>query len=511
MSIITLGTINPYKVSVFKIGATVTANVQISFSYKSGKLPPGLSLSPDGEITGTVEDKVFGLDEYGTTFDQGTTTIEQNYDFTVTAVGSAGQLSLDQQFRIKVKQRTASEIGNMYGYCFLTSSARDALKDFITSSKFFPTGSTYRDQDPNFQTFDYKVLFLAGVHLKSLKTIISYMLNNNYTVALRTGDYKVAKAKDAVGNVLYEVIYVDLIDPKSGADNKITFASQNLPDITMQFNTSTLHISADDDLPIPGTTEDELYINSITNMQNELKAGLTIENFEYLPLWMKSAQDDGLVLGYRLALPLKFAQPGEADKILYRVKNESTYNIRGLPVEFDRWIIDNNLGTTFDDTVRSVSHTGDGSTMLFEGPSTSDIGSATNLKVEIGGVRQDNSVFVVNPKASTTQFTADDSTTDHTVDLFATGDNVVFDSAPADGAAITITVKPTTFNGGSQTIFDNDDSTGTTFDANGTRFISKGVTFDRHAPVSTQLLMQRRSVTDRITHVSNQRDLTRKR
>ncbi len=120
MSIITLGTINPYKVSVFKIGATVTANVQISFSYKSGKLPPGLSLSPDGEITGTVEDKVFGLDEYGTTFDQGTTTIEQNYDFTVTAVGSAGQLSLDQQFRIKVKQRTASEIGNMYGYCFLT-------------------------------------------------------------------------------------------------------------------------------------------------------------------------------------------------------------------------------------------------------------------------------------------------------------------------------------------------------------------------------------------------------
>ena len=81
MSIITLGTINPYKVSVFKVRATVTANVQISFEYKSGKLHPGLSLSPDGEITGTVEDKVFGLDEYGTTFDQGTTTIEQNYDF----------------------------------------------------------------------------------------------------------------------------------------------------------------------------------------------------------------------------------------------------------------------------------------------------------------------------------------------------------------------------------------------------------------------------------------------
>ncbi len=511
MSVITLGTINPYKVSVFKIGATATANVIISFRYKSGKLPPGLTLQPDGEITGTVQDRVFGLDEYGTTFDGGTTTIEQNYDFTATAVGSAGELSLDQQFRIKVKQRTSNEIANLYGYCYPTPQSRDAFTAFVNSSKFFPPESNYREQDPNFQTFDYKVLFLAGVHLQSLKTVLSYMVNNNYTVTLYPGDYKTAKAKDPVGTTLYEVVYVDLIDPKSGADNSIKFSAQNLPDITITFNTSTLQITADDDLPIPGTTEDELYINSITNMQNELKAGLTVENFEYLPLWMKSTQDDGLVLGYKLALPLKYAKPGEADKILYRVKNESTYDIKGFTIEFDRWIIDNNIGTSFDDTLASVTHTGDGSTMSFAGPSTSDVGGASNIKVSIGGIRQDNNLFVIHPKASTTQFTADDSTVDHTVDLFATGDNIVFDSAPANGAEITIALKPTTFNGGSQTLFDNDDSTGTTFDASGTRFISKGVTFDRQTPASTQLLMQRRAVTDRITHVSNQRDLTRKR
>ena len=97
------------------------------------------------------------------------------------------------------------------------------------------------------------------------------------------------------------------------------------------------------------------------------------------------------------------------------------------------------------------------------------------------------------------------------MDLFATGDNIVFDTAPAVGADIAITLKPTTFNGGSQTLFDNDDSTGMTFDTNGTRFISEPVTFDKNVPNSTQLLMQRRSITDRITHVSNQRDLTRKR
>ena len=512
MARIILGTINPFKVSVFKVAASISSGTSvIQYSYKSGKLPPGLVVQPNGEITGTVQNKIFGLDEYGTTFDNGSTTLEQNYDFTVTGSSLAGQLTVDQEFRIKVKQRITAEIGNIYGYCFPSTASRDKFAGFVTNSKFFPGDATYRDTDENFQTFDMKVLFLAGVHLKNLSTILTYMINNNYTVTLRPGDFKSAKAKDPVGNIIYEVVYAELTDPHSGSDSRITFASQNLPNISMQFNTSTLHITADDDLPLPGTEEDGLYINSINAMQDELKAGLTIENFEYLPLWMKSAQDDGLVLGYRLALPIKYALPGEADKILYRLKNESTYDLKGLEVIFDRWIIDNNIGTSFDDATKSVSHTGDGSTVLFTGPATTDVGGASNIKVTIGGVRQDNNLFVIHPKASTTQFTADDSTLDHTVDLFATGDNIVFDTAPASGADIVIALKPTTFNGGTQTLFDNDDSTGTTFDSNGTRFISNPVTFDRNVPNSSQLLMQRRSITDRITHVSNQRDLTRKR
>ena len=51
----------------------------------------------------------------------------------------------------------------------------------------------------------------------------------------------------------------------------------------------------------------------------------------------------------------------------------------------------------------------------------------------------------------------------------------------------------------------------TTFDVDGTRFHNLGVTFDRNTPKDTQLLMQRRSVTDRITHVSNQSELVRTR
>ena len=49
----------------------------------------------------------------------------------------------------------------------------------------------------------------------------------------------------------------------------------------------------------------------------------------------------------------------------------------------------------------------------------------------------------------------------------------------------------------------------TTFDADGTRFFKKSVSFDKKVPVDSQLIMQRDSITDRITHVSRQRELVR--
>ena len=80
------------------------------------------------------------------------------------------------------------------------------------------------------------------------------------------------------------MIYAELIDPNSGANNSIVLKSHNLPNITIELRASSLEITSDHDLTVPGLTEDELYSNDIVNMQNELKAGLTVENFEYLPL-----------------------------------------------------------------------------------------------------------------------------------------------------------------------------------------------------------------------------------
>ena len=62
MAVYDLGTITTGKVSLFKVSATSSVdNVVLSYAYKNGKLPPGLSVNPDGEIIGTCGDATFAL------------------------------------------------------------------------------------------------------------------------------------------------------------------------------------------------------------------------------------------------------------------------------------------------------------------------------------------------------------------------------------------------------------------------------------------------------------------
>jgi hypothetical protein len=505
-NVIKLGSISPSKVSVFKIGATTEKSIPLQYAYKSGRLPPGLRIEPSGEITGKVKDQLFSFDNIDTTLDDDGTTIDKDFNFKVTATGQSGQITKEQDYRISCAKRTKDEITNMYGQIFVTETARTDFLNFITDSKIFVNEARYRQQDVNFQTIPFKVLFMAGVHLKSLGTMLNFMINNNYTVTLNTGEYKSAKAKDQAGNVIYEVVYVELIDPNTGVDNTITFSNQLLPNITIRFNASTIELLADNSLPTPGTNEIKVYTNAINRMQDELKSGLTVESFEYLPLWMKSAQDDGLVLGHKNVLPIRYCEEGEADKILYRIKNESTYDIRSLPIRFDRWILDNNLGSTFDNTNTIVSHTSDGSTVVFDSPNF--VASNNALIVTVNGQRLKNTEFTSSPRADTLSINTDTSSL--TADIITTGDSIVLNTAPVSGAVITIATKPTTFTGGAECTLDAD-SVVTTFDGDGTRFHNIGLTFDCNNPKDIQLLMQRQSITDRITHVSRQRELVRTR
>ena len=165
--------------------------------------------------------------------------------------------------------------------------------------------------------------------------------------------------------------------------------------------------------------------------------------------------------------------------------------------------------------------------------------------VTVNGQRLKNSEFTSSPRADTLSILTDNGIL--TADINTVGDSIVLSTAPISGANVVITLRPTTFTGGAECTFDVDvvltsnnrtstsnvvadnntitadadpteidlvavagDSV-TTFDGDGTRFLNLGITFDRGSPKDIQLLMQRQSITDRITHVSRQHELVRTR
>jgi len=482
MAIYDLGTITTGRVSLFKVSASTTIkNVVLSYSYHSGRLPPGLNINPDGEIQGTCGDKIFQLDNGETTFDSGIFSIDKTFVFTVTATGQFGNVTGNQQYSIDVVKGVQKSVANMYGKIRPDGTALDEWQALVLNAKIFTNDTVYRASDANFSTIIPQFLFLSGIELKLSSAILALMKYNNYNINLRVGDFQLSQAKDTAGNVIYDIVYAELIDPKQGAGDSITLSQTNLPALTVQINADSLKIASDETFPIPDTKQDKLFSNDIVNMQNELKDGLTVNNFDYLPAWMKTPQSP--VRGWRLALPIRYLKPGEGEQALYRLKNEITYDTKKLDVSVDRWVLDNAIGTTFD-TVADITYTGDGSTTVFT--NVYNVTAKKHILVTIDGL----------------------GSTAYTLNASATNPQITFDTAPADGTVIIIKMKHTTFGNLVVTTFDAS-STDTTFDDDGTRFIGEEVTFDVTIDTQQQLMFSKSAITDNITHVSKHRELVR--
>ena len=115
--------------------------------------------------------------------------------------------------------------------------------------------------------------------------------------------------------------------------------------------------------------------------------------------------------------------------------------------------------------------------------------------------------FITNTTADTSDTLSDNGLA--LADTNLTSKELAFNTAPVNGSSIVITLKPTTFGLNTTTTFDDGAGVETTFDTDGTVFTNDLVTFDRKNVQNTQIIMQRSSITDRITHVSKQRELVR--
>jgi len=338
-----LGTIDNGQISSFYVAATSDTG-DLKYRLRTGgvfnKLPHGLTLNESGNIVGRVAYNMFRLVDYKITsdssttvdttlvtadangrdiitFDSGATTFDSKYTFNVEAYNTEGTVSTFKEFYITVNDKYVVPTVNVDIDGLLTITDRDKINALLNDSSIFPTASLYRSDDPYFGKAEkLKYTHLYGLSPETLETY-SEALSKHYDKRLVLGEFKTAKAKDDSGNVIYEVLYSDIIE-----DNKLAEPSLL-------------------------TEAGIVYPNSLENLRSQIVDKIGKIN-GFLPLWMTSVQDNGSILGYTPSWVIAYTKPGEVEKIQYNITQSYSYDLNTIDFEVDRYNVDLQLSRKWD-------------------------------------------------------------------------------------------------------------------------------------------------------------------
>jgi hypothetical protein len=297
-----LGTIETGIVSELGVVARpLYSEYTIKYALTSGKLPPGLTLTTDGSISGRVD--------YGTT---GTTV------FTVLAKDVYGLSAVSREFNLTVTPETTStQYTEIYYRPFLSLEKRRAYQTFVSNTFTFDPKLLYRYYDPNFGVqHNIKMVLEFGIERVDLEQYVPALSQNFYRKRIYFGDIKTAVARDSTGTVVYEVVYVDAVDNASGVPMSITSVGVTY---------------------YPASIE-----NQRTRLQQlTLDDGSSIGINEYnQPVYMRTAQSGSYLPPYYMSvIPICYALPGQGTRIASRIRL-SGFDFKLLDFEVNRVIVE---------------------------------------------------------------------------------------------------------------------------------------------------------------------------
>lgn len=241
--------------------------------------------------------------------------------YTYTGTQTTSLVATTSSIAIGTITYTDNTFTKIYAKPFFTQQKRDEYRDFISNLFTFDPKLIYRYFDTSFGVqHDIKLMLEFGIEQINLDDYMPALRENFYRKKFYFGDVKKAIAADNTGSVIYEVIYVDIIDELT--NNSGVSVRQSIE------NGNNMY-----------------YPSSLENMRKQLEViqlqnGEAIKVNEYNePKFMRTPQNgDYRPPGYMRAVPLCYALPGQGDKIISRIKL-SGFDFKKLDFEVDRLIV----------------------------------------------------------------------------------------------------------------------------------------------------------------------------
>lgn len=250
-----LGTLKANLTSHLRLDAESTVpDAKMKYLLQSGTLPPGLSLTLDGEIVGNVrlysEDSLPGITSFDNnelTLDGGTTTVDESYTFTVRAQDRFGFSSVERTFNLIIDTDVTKTFTNLYAQPLLKPSQREYFRDFISNPNIFGIDKIYRPTDPDFGLQKtMKMLVYAGIEKKVVGHYVTAVSSNHKRSRFNFGEIKTAVAKyPGTNNIAYEVVYAEVIDSRDATSGATRRTLDIRPQNKIKVNQTQLEVTDD--------------------------------------------------------------------------------------------------------------------------------------------------------------------------------------------------------------------------------------------------------------------------
>jgi len=195
-----LGTVSSNYVSTKNVEArTNVPDAFLLYTIVDGELPPGLRLNFNGAISGRINND--GVES------------DKTYQFSVRAQDQFQFSAITRKFSLTVKKEE-TDYTNIHYKVFFSPSVKQRFNDFVSNPAIFDPSSIYRPFDENFGLRrDNKILVYAGIERLEASQYVAVAAKYAKRKTLKINDVKTAVAQvPGTKEILYEVVYLDLID-----------------------------------------------------------------------------------------------------------------------------------------------------------------------------------------------------------------------------------------------------------------------------------------------------------
>lgn len=243
----------------------------------------------------------------------------------ITEVEITNAISVYRRFTIHVVRTYQEPYQTLYVKCMPPEEDRALINQLVLNQDIIPAELVYRADDPNFGVAKSVIYNHAyGLAAADLETYVQSLYLNHYWKNVTLGSIKTAQALDPNGNVLYEVVYSEVID--------------NL--VNNQGESVSKEITWPEPIEMPDSSLlSTLYPNSLINMRDQV-IDTVGQVAPALPLWMTSKQTNGRVLGFTPAWVIAYVKPGKSGQVAYNISENFDSNLNVIDFKIDRYEID---------------------------------------------------------------------------------------------------------------------------------------------------------------------------